>query len=149
MTFEPLESHESFEIIRKFTDSLEDKKLQKQLANALNNRKPFANFKFIIDNSKYRQDWFDFKKRCLEEHVKELLLQKLEEEGLSSYSGEDNGLHDDDGKEISPESMPVSNLCIGCKIHWIDNPEENLHCRMKRFDNRHNPDFRCDAYENR
>ncbi|MDP2335003.1 MAG: UPF0158 family protein [Bacteroidota bacterium] len=77
MTFEPLESHESFKIMRDFTDSLKDRKLQNRLANALNNQKPFANFKFIIDNSAHRQDWFDFKKKCLENHVKELISQEL------------------------------------------------------------------------
>lgn len=31
ITFEPLESHESFDIMRKFTERLEDKKLQAKL----------------------------------------------------------------------------------------------------------------------
>ncbi|HEY3370647.1 MAG TPA: UPF0158 family protein [Prolixibacteraceae bacterium] len=78
MTFEPLESHESFKIMERYTNQLEDKKLQIQLVNALNHRKPFAHFKFIIDNSVYRQDWFDFKKHRLEIYVKELLSLELE-----------------------------------------------------------------------
>jgi hypothetical protein len=47
---------------------------------ALNNRKPFANFKYHIDNSDYRQDWFDFKKHYLEAYVKELLAVRLEQQ---------------------------------------------------------------------
>lgn len=78
MTFEPLESQESFKIMRKFTNHLKDKKLQNKLDYALNNRKPFANFKYHVDNSDYRQDWFDFKKHCMEVHVKELLSIHLE-----------------------------------------------------------------------
>lgn len=147
ITFEPLESHESFKIMRKFTEIPEDARLQEKLENALNNRKPFANFKFIIDNSKYRQDWFDFKKRCLEKHVKELLLLKLEEERPENYSEEINGSYDDDGNKINPESVPVSNVCMSCKIHWIDNPEENLRCRIKRFEHRNNKDFKCGSFE--
>lgn len=80
LTFEPLESHESFEIMRNFTERLEDEKLQGKLIYALNNRKPFANFKFHIDNSDHRQEWFDFKQHCLEIQVKELLSMQLERE---------------------------------------------------------------------
>ena len=80
MVFEPLESPESFRIMRDFTDSLKDARFQKRLANVLNNRKPYANFKFVIDNSEYRQDWFDFKQRYLERYIKELLAMELEKE---------------------------------------------------------------------
>lgn len=77
LTFEPLESHESFGIMRKFTERLQDKKLQSKLIYALNNRKPFAHFKNHLDNSNYSQAWFDFKQRCLETHIKELLSVEL------------------------------------------------------------------------
>jgi hypothetical protein len=80
MSFEPLESHESFEIMRMFTEQLGDERLQTKLVNALNHRKPFANFKNIIDYSEFRQDWFDFKKHQLEIHVKELLSLELQKE---------------------------------------------------------------------
>ena len=44
----------------------------------MNNRKPFANFKNIIDNSgEFRQQWFDFKQKQLEKYVKVLLEIKL------------------------------------------------------------------------
>ena len=55
-----------------------DEKLQNQLFRALNNRKPFANFKDIIDNSDYRQNWFDFKFRWLENSVAIQLMEELE-----------------------------------------------------------------------
>jgi hypothetical protein len=83
LTFEPLQSNESFDIMRKFTERMADQKLQSKLIYALNNRKPFANFKFIIDNSQYRQEWFDFKKHCLEIHVKELLSMELDKQEAS------------------------------------------------------------------
>lgn len=80
LTFEPLESHESFEIMRRFADNHTNVRFQNKLFNVLNNRKPFANFKFIIDTSEFRQDWFDFKKRRMEIHVKELLWIHLNKE---------------------------------------------------------------------
>lgn len=45
MRFEPRESHELFAIMRKFTERLKDEKLLARLIHALNNQKPFANFK--------------------------------------------------------------------------------------------------------
>lgn len=50
-----------------------DRHLKYKLQNALEKRKPFRNFKTIIDYSEYRQAWFDFKKKSLEEHVTNLL----------------------------------------------------------------------------
>jgi hypothetical protein len=54
--FEGFESHESFQIMADFTESIDDKGLQNKLINALNRPKPFQNFKWQIDNSgEYRQ----------------------------------------------------------------------------------------------
>ncbi|HZL10278.1 MAG TPA: UPF0158 family protein [Prolixibacteraceae bacterium] len=80
LTFEPLESYESFKIMETYVELLDDRRLQNKLIHALNHHKPFLHFKGIIDNSSYRQNWFDFKKRYLENHVKELLIQELEKE---------------------------------------------------------------------
>jgi hypothetical protein len=147
MTFEPLESHESFKIMRSFTDSLKDRMLQNRLANALDHRKPFANFKFIVENSKHRQDWFDFKKHYLENYVKELLSMELEKEDSDDYSEEINGFYDDDGTIIDPDSVPVPSLCVICKSHQVDDWEENLLCLMNRNDQRNEKDFKCGSFE--
>jgi len=70
--FEGFETHESFQIMADFTDCVEDKAIQNKLINALNRPKPFQNFKWQIDNSgDYRQQWFDYKKMCYIEWVKE------------------------------------------------------------------------------
>lgn len=146
MTFEPLESHESFKIMQDFTDSLEDERLADRLASALQNRKPFANFKFIIENSACRQEWFDFKKLYLENYVKELLSLELEE-NANDYSEEINGFYDDDGTKIDPESVPFPGLCVICKSHQVEDWDENLLCLMNRFDQRNSDDFKCGAFE--
>ncbi len=77
--FNPPDSNEGFRIMEAFAERLKgDEKLQNQLFRALNNRKPFANFKDIIDNSDYRQNWFDFKFRWLENSVAIQLMEELE-----------------------------------------------------------------------
>jgi hypothetical protein len=55
--------------LEEYFDEIEDKNLQKRLLNTLSNRKPFANFKNIIDNSEFRVSWFTFKQMKLEELV--------------------------------------------------------------------------------
>jgi hypothetical protein len=69
ITVEPRESHESFKIMEYFVDEVEDKQLQNRLVHALNNRHPFASFKALVESSKYRKQWFDFKQKELEELV--------------------------------------------------------------------------------
>jgi hypothetical protein len=55
-----------------FAESVDDTKLRDKLISALNRPKPFQNFKWQIDNSgEYRQQWFDFKKMCYIQWVKE------------------------------------------------------------------------------
>jgi hypothetical protein len=66
---ETLESFESFKIMEGFVGQLCDQKLQSELENALANKKPFQNFKHLIDHSDYRQDWLDFKQNELEKRV--------------------------------------------------------------------------------
>ncbi len=69
----PLESNESFSIMEAFAENMEDIKFREQLFYALNHKKPFANFKWKIDNSDYRQRWFDFKQHWLEGHVRKII----------------------------------------------------------------------------
>ena len=69
ITIEPLESFESFKIMEDFVESLPDSKDTDFLINALNGKKPFANFKHQIHQSIYRQDWFDFQQVEFEKYV--------------------------------------------------------------------------------
>ena len=77
ITIEPLKSNDSFNIMEQFTDQLENSILKNQLINALNNRKPFANFKRIIDDSEIREDWFKFKHMWMKNHISELIDNEL------------------------------------------------------------------------
>jgi hypothetical protein len=71
---EKMESHESFELMADFAESVDSKELRESLINALNRKHPFRNFKWVVDNSgPYRQKWFDFKSQRLIEWVKDQL----------------------------------------------------------------------------
>jgi hypothetical protein len=69
ITIEPPESHESFEIMEGFVNQIPNGPLKSRALYALQNRKPFANFKTLIENSQLRASWLDFKKKKLEEYV--------------------------------------------------------------------------------
>jgi len=73
----PPSSSETYVIMEKFVDKIYDSNLRTALINALNRRKPFANFKYLIDNSNVREDWFNHKTDELEKRVKIELEEKL------------------------------------------------------------------------
>ena len=79
---ERMESHESFDLMADFAESVDSRELRDSLINALNKKHPFRNFKWVVDNSgPYRQKWFDFKNQRLIEWVEKKLgeLNSLEE----------------------------------------------------------------------
>jgi hypothetical protein len=84
ITIEPLVANESFKIMEEFVHQLDNSKIRTQLVNALQNRKPFANFKYIIDNSDIRQEWFDFKDKKLQEYVSSIIEINIPDELLGS-----------------------------------------------------------------
>jgi hypothetical protein len=79
---ERMESHDSFDLMADFAESVDSRELRDSLINALNKKHPFRNFKWVVDNSgKYRQKWFDFKNQRLIEWVEKKLdeINSLEE----------------------------------------------------------------------
>ena len=70
IVIEPLYSNESFKIMEYFIgDIIPEGSFQKKLYNAINRCKPFANFRYIVDDSEYLQDWYDYKQNYLEKYV--------------------------------------------------------------------------------
>ncbi|SHK06006.1 UPF0158 family protein [Pseudozobellia thermophila] len=67
--FEVLESFESFKIMQRFSEQMSDQNFKSKLKSILENKKPFQNFNKTIDNSDFRQEWFDFKENELEKIV--------------------------------------------------------------------------------
>lgn len=71
--FEVLESFESYKIMEDFKNQINENNFKEKLNEALNRRKPFQNFKYLIDHSEYREDWFEFKQKELEKIVIETI----------------------------------------------------------------------------
>ena len=73
---DPPESWQSFHIMERFIENYisDNDAIKNRLWNAISKHKPFQNFKLIIDNSPYRQCWFDFKQSQMERFVLDQLL---------------------------------------------------------------------------
>ncbi|TDE41989.1 hypothetical protein E0I26_14830 [Flavobacterium rhamnosiphilum] len=75
-------SNYSFGIMEAFAEQLPNKlEFKLKLFQALNRNKPFREFKFIIDNSDYREEWFAFKALKLQEWVEEQ-IEEIEKNDL-------------------------------------------------------------------
>ena len=68
IVFEPLESYDSFQIMKDFVSEVPEY-LQNKLTDALNRSRPFAKFKNIIDNSEFRFDWFEYRHKRVKQIV--------------------------------------------------------------------------------
>jgi len=65
------ESHETFGFMERFVDEvIPEGELKQSFWGALSQSHPFRNFNAIIHNCTYREDWFEFKQRALEEYVR-------------------------------------------------------------------------------
>lgn len=73
-------SSKAFEVMEAFIEIMKEGRLRSQLINALQRRKPFANFKYIIDDSPLRQEWFRFKDEAYAEIAKEWIEENASEE---------------------------------------------------------------------
>ena len=69
--FKPMPSYQSYQVMEDFAEALPDKRFKGRLLQLLSERKPFSKFKWAVDNSDYRQDWFDFRDQAYFEWVKE------------------------------------------------------------------------------
>jgi hypothetical protein len=85
LALDHIRSSDAFQVMEAFTETVNNKNLQNRLTQALERKKPFANFKAIIDDSSERQNWFAFRdaayaaiaKEWLEENADEKLLEKI------------------------------------------------------------------------
>ena len=68
--FEKMDSTQGFQLMEDFAYSLTDEKFRDKIIERLSRRRPFRNFKNLIDSSDYRQSWFDFKKNAYIDFVK-------------------------------------------------------------------------------
>jgi hypothetical protein len=74
-----MNSNDLFQTMADFVETVDNSRLREKLVEALERRKPFHNFKFTVDNSGvYRDRWFEFKAKKLEEWV----IRQLQENEL-------------------------------------------------------------------
>ncbi|MEM6735757.1 MAG: hypothetical protein AAF620_06785 [Bacteroidota bacterium] len=71
--FVKMDSNQAFQVMESFANTLMDENFKNRLFKQLSQRKPFSKFKWTIDNSEYRQNWFDFKKQSYINWVREQL----------------------------------------------------------------------------
>ncbi|MEX1191558.1 MAG: UPF0158 family protein [Brumimicrobium sp.] len=68
--FEKMDSTQGFQVMENFAYVLTDKVFRDKIIERLSRRRPFQNFKNLINSSDYRQSWFDFKKNAYIDFVK-------------------------------------------------------------------------------
>lgn len=84
VAFEKFESWESYKMMESFIATVDDEKLGQELYAAIQKRKPFSSFKWVInDAGEFRQKWFDFKEKYFMNHVRRQIKRhfKAMEEG--------------------------------------------------------------------
>ncbi len=54
-------------------------------------------------------------------------------------------VYDDDGREIGEYEVPKPGLCLACIKE--DDPDQHHLSQLIRFDQKDEPEYRCDAYE--
>lgn len=145
INFEPLDSFEDMQIMKQFTAFTDDVRLQNRLTNALESRKPFANFINILDNTEHLHNWYNFKKQYMRDHVKEMLLLGLGNEYPQYFDKKNKELTNDE-KNIKSIKVALPYLCVICKTYTKSGPE-NSFCQKNRFDQRHDEDFSCGAFD--
>lgn len=82
LEIEHMRSRDSFKIMASFIETLADTEMLKvRLREALAKRKPFSEFKYVIDTSgAYRQKWFDHKTAYQEKWVIDRFNETIDEE---------------------------------------------------------------------
>jgi len=76
---EPMNSNQSYAVMESFVDQLEGNGFQKKLLTALNRPKPFRNFNYLIHESDFRQEWFDFRQERNIEWVRKQIFDRVDD----------------------------------------------------------------------
>lgn len=71
--FNPLESRESYKIMEAFVETVKDGQLQGRLQGALTGRKPFRQFRDVVETAGVVYDWYDFRDAYLQMYVRDIL----------------------------------------------------------------------------
>ena len=77
---EKMPPHKAFNIMEAFAEQVSDKGLQNSLWDALRKRKPFRQFKNVIDSSSVRDAWYAFEEEIHRNWVRRKLTYYTEQE---------------------------------------------------------------------
>ena len=81
----------------------------------------------------------------------ESALDKRDKSGRRNINEMDprniNGMFDDDGYEINPDSIKKPSLCLICQKNIDPDWEEELLCNLNRNDQADDKEFKCGAFE--
>lgn len=92
VVFEKFESWENYKMMESFIGTVDDDKLRQELHAAIQKRKPFSSFKYVIESAgEYRQQWFDFKENYFMNHVRRQIkwhIRSMEEDEMDGDLGE-------------------------------------------------------------
>lgn len=144
--FEPFKPSISLQIMENFAFQLYDPDLREKLLDALDKPSPLTHFMAALEGTDDLQDWFGYKQYQLEKQVKDSMLEEL----FQTNYGDTiiyNGIFDDDGNTIDPNTVPLPPLCTICKHHQTDDTEENMLCLLNRSDQRNKDEFECGSFE--
>lgn len=73
-------SYDAYRIMADFAEQVTNSSLKNKLVEALNKRKPFQGFRFIVDNDfDLREDWFVFRDKGQQEYVRKQFYADSEE----------------------------------------------------------------------
>lgn len=70
---EPPEPKEAFYMMEEFVQTVQDEHQKKLLHDALHSKKPFRYFRYTVEDSPLREDWFDYKDAWMKTWVKDRL----------------------------------------------------------------------------
>jgi Uncharacterised protein family (UPF0158) len=71
--FDPPDSNEGYQIMESFVEMLNNERLKVLLSDALQSKKPFRNFRVVLQNNHAEQDWYDFRDAYLKMGVRDKL----------------------------------------------------------------------------
>ncbi|MGM0573392.1 MAG: UPF0158 family protein [Bacteroidota bacterium] len=77
-------SYEAFRIMEDFAYRVDDD-FHEELLDALQRRRPFANFKELVEASGYREEWFEYKDQRYIDYVEKALRDEEVEFESKSY----------------------------------------------------------------
>lgn len=136
------ESHEGYEIMVSFAETVTNKGLKEKLSVALDGKGAFRRFRSALDQHPGELErWYTFK----DDWMRGEAIQWLFDHGIEPVQVV-SGYFNDDGTEITLDLIPKPGLCLTCRKDNATGKEEIL-CTLTRNDQKGEPDFECGAYE--